>query len=85
MPVGAGKPRMNDTPAHQVLPEIANAAPLPEFRTLIADTRRSVAQNGEQRSGQVILADRNACAHRDRGGGPGQIRQQIVACSGAAF
>ena len=36
---------MNDSPAHIVLPEIADAALLPELRTLIAETRRSVAQN----------------------------------------
>jgi hypothetical protein len=36
---------MNDAPAPPVLPEIVDAALLPELRTLIAETRRSVAQN----------------------------------------
>lgn len=37
---------MNDSPeTENVLPEIANAALLPELRTLIVETRRSVAHN----------------------------------------
>ena len=36
---------MNDSPAQNVLPEIADAALLPELRTLIAETRRSIAHN----------------------------------------
>ena len=36
---------MNDAPTPHALPEIVDAALLPELRTLIADTRRSVAQN----------------------------------------
>ena len=36
---------MNDSPETGKLPEIANAALLPELRTLIVETRRSVAHN----------------------------------------
>ena len=36
---------MNESPAKNVLPKIADAALLPELRTLIAETRQSVAHN----------------------------------------